>query len=150
MKESAILHRIMFRCSTGYSRLFRMNIGLAWVGDFQKFTRPMTVQVKKGDVMIRQGRAFRAGLKGMSDLVGQRFGKLIVIQKTNARKWNQVVYLCKCDCGNYKLAPGPLLKIGNIKSCGCIRNPNPAPKWTRRFRGVFRIRIRNRIIKQLN
>lgn len=70
MKEQSLLHRILYRCSTGTSRLFRMNVGLAWIGTITTVTHPTTVTLHKGDVLIRNARPFKSGIKGMSDLVG--------------------------------------------------------------------------------
>jgi len=37
----------------------------------------------------------------MSDLTGQRFGKLVAIEPTEKRVSKSVVWKCLCDCGNY-------------------------------------------------
>jgi hypothetical protein len=34
------------------------------------------------------------------NIVGKRYGKLTVSEKTDKRKGGCVVWLCKCDCGN--------------------------------------------------
>lgn len=37
----------------------------------------------------------------MKDLIGKRYGRLIVIKKTGKKAHGKEnVYLCKCDCGN--------------------------------------------------
>ena len=51
----------------------------------------------------------------MSDLTGQRFGKLRCLTKDNSNKW-----ICYCDCGNTKAIYEVLLTSNAIKSCGCI------------------------------
>lgn len=52
-------------------RLFRNNIGNAWIGKSVKFTKRQTVTVNPGDVLVQQGRFFNAGLcVGSSDLIG--------------------------------------------------------------------------------
>lgn len=52
-------------------RLFRNNIGNAWIGKSVKFTQRQTVTVNPGDVLVQQGRFFTAGLcVGSSDLIG--------------------------------------------------------------------------------
>lgn len=52
-------------------RLFRNNSGFAWIGESIKFNKRQTVNVEQGDVLIKQGRAFHAGLcKGSSDFIG--------------------------------------------------------------------------------
>lgn len=58
------------------------------------------------------------------DLTGQQFGRLTVIKRVENNKFNQIQWLCRCECGNEKIVSGNLLKKGNIKSCGCIRNIN--------------------------
>jgi hypothetical protein len=70
MLENALMHRIMLRCGNGASRLFRMNVGLAWVGNATRITKTGMVLCQPNDVVIRQARPFRAGVEGMSDLVG--------------------------------------------------------------------------------
>lgn len=53
-------------------------------------------------------------------LSGQKFGKLTAIEKTNKRtSQGNVIWLCKCECGNIIEVAGSSLKSGNTKSCGC-------------------------------
>jgi len=55
------------------------------------------------------------------DLTGQTFGRLTVISPTKERmKEGQIVWLCKCVCGNKKKVSGSHLKQGNVRSCGCL------------------------------
>lgn len=54
------------------------------------------------------------------DLVGKRFGKLLVVEQTNQRKHNQVVWKCQCDCGNISYATNGALQSGSVRSCGCL------------------------------
>lgn len=54
------------------------------------------------------------------DLTGQRFGKLLVLEKTDKRdKRNNFLYKCQCDCGGITYLNCNVLKRGNTKSCGC-------------------------------
>lgn len=57
----------------------------------------------------------------LEDLTNQRFGRLIVIEKTDKRKCNSVVWKCKCDCGNECEAVAATLKRGKKQSCGCLK-----------------------------
>lgn len=50
-------------------------------------------------------------------MIGQRFGKLVVITNDVSRKYHVV---CKCDCGNTKSINRYTLLNGGI-SCGCIK-----------------------------
>jgi len=54
------------------------------------------------------------------EIIGQQYGKLTVLEKTNKRKNGSIVYLCKCDCGNTKEVPASRLRKNITKSCGCI------------------------------
>lgn len=55
------------------------------------------------------------------DLTGQRFDKLIVIQRMGNNKHGHTRWLCKCDCGKEIITVGYYLIGGDTKSCGCIR-----------------------------
>jgi hypothetical protein len=63
------------------------------------------------------------------DLVGQRFGRLVVTEKSApiiCGKESLVTWLCHCDCGNDTIVPTGRLRSGNTKSCGCFRRDAPA------------------------
>jgi hypothetical protein len=63
-------------------------------------------------------------MRKLIDLTGQRFGKLIVIEKVNKPehlKGHNTFWLCKCDCGNKKIIVGDSLKRKETNSCGCYR-----------------------------
>ena len=55
-----------------------------------------------------------------ANLVGQRFGKLTVIERIKTKDKNSVWWKCKCDCGNYKKVRSSSLLSGDCKSCGCL------------------------------
>lgn len=55
------------------------------------------------------------------DLTGQRFGRLKVIKRAKRKKNRQVMWICKCDCGNIKEIVGVSLRNGDTRSCGCYR-----------------------------
>lgn len=60
-------------------------------------------------------------MRQLINLIGQRFGKLLVIEyfgKTSNRK---SLWLCLCDCGKTIIIKGCNLKNGNTKSCGCLQ-----------------------------
>ena len=54
------------------------------------------------------------------DLSGQRFGRLIVIERVGKNKYRKVYWLCQCDCGNITKAQAHHLKSGVTQSCGCL------------------------------
>jgi hypothetical protein len=53
------------------------------------------------------------------DLTGQRFGRLVVLERVENAKNKHPQWLCKCDCGNTKVVRGNSLRRGLIVSCGC-------------------------------
>lgn len=54
--------------------------------------------------------------------IGNRYGKLIVIEEAGRDKNGRVLWKCQCDCGNIKIALGKSLRAGLCQSCGCIRS----------------------------
>lgn len=54
-----------------------------------------------------------------NDLTGQKFGKLTVIQETDKRIDNKIVWRCQCECGNTVDVISTNLRKGNTLSCGC-------------------------------
>lgn len=73
------------------------------------------------------------------DIVGKRFGFLVVISKNGSRKTStgrsQILWNVQCDCGNMSIVYAGHLSNGHTKSCGCkngLNNENYGPvkvKW---------------------
>lgn len=55
------------------------------------------------------------------DLTGQKFGRLIVQERTENDEYNHIMWLCLCDCDKQHKARGDQLKIKEIQSCGCLK-----------------------------
>ncbi len=53
------------------------------------------------------------------DLIGQRFGRLVVIERAE-NHGNRICWLCRCDCGREKIVRMTSLRIGDTSSCGCL------------------------------
>lgn len=64
------------------------------------------------------------------DLTGQRFGRLVVIERDyDYPREHQLVnkkayWKCQCDCGKLKTVQGISLRNGEISSCGCKKVHN--------------------------
>lgn len=56
------------------------------------------------------------------NLVGKRFGKLVVLSQIEKDKFKKIRWSCVCDCGNTHIASTDILCRGATKSCGCYRN----------------------------
>jgi hypothetical protein len=62
---------------------------------------------------------WRRAVPKYKDVLGQRFGRWVVLSKTadeGRAKW-----LCLCDCGNTGVVFGSNLQNGTSTSCGCVR-----------------------------
>ena len=76
------------------------------------------------------------------DLTGQRFGRLVVIEKappiggvTNA------IWRCRCDCGNDVIVRSTTLRKGESQSCGCYRSEYFKNKMTTHGKSTSRLAI---------
>lgn len=57
------------------------------------------------------------------DLVGQRFGRLLVTKRAGSNPKGSSLWFADCDCGNQgSVHRGADLRLGKIQSCGCARN----------------------------
>lgn len=67
----------------------------------------------------------------LKDLVGKRFGKLVVVGKAKGRYSSggqyKAFWECVCDCGNKVEISGEKLRKGHTKSCGCLNKDG----WTK-------------------
>lgn len=57
------------------------------------------------------------------DLTGKKFNNLIVIFEIG-KSGKEILWKCKCSCGNYTFVRDYDLKSGHTKSCECIRKEN--------------------------
>lgn len=86
-----------------------------------------TIIVESGN--LRSGRTtscgckknLKIGKKNTKNLIGQTFGKLTVLEKTDERICGAIAWKCKCECGNEVLVATGNLKSGHTKSCGCLK-----------------------------
>ena len=67
----------------------------------------------------------RKSMIDTTSLVGQRFGRLLVIERDLTKPighGHDPYWLCQCDCGTIKSILGRSLKNGHTQSCGCLAN----------------------------
>ena len=55
-------------------------------------------------------------------LIGQKFGKLTVLERVENNRFGHVCYKCKCECGGETIVSGNNLSRGITSSCGCIKS----------------------------
>lgn len=51
-------------------------------------------------------------------MVGQKFGRLTVLERAGRDKQRQALWKCQCDCGNITTVRGSNLRNGHTQSCG--------------------------------
>lgn len=67
------------------------------------------------------------GCSKLNRLVGEKIDRLFVLESTDKRdKCGNIIYKCKCDCGNITYVSSTnLTTSGNkTKSCGCLQKEN--------------------------
>lgn len=62
----------------------------------------------------------------MISIIGERFGRLVVVEFAGIAKDRQSKWKCACDCGGYKVVARGSLKSGKTQSCGCLRRESEA------------------------
>lgn len=82
------------------------------------------------------------------DISGEKVGKLtpICIYGVTQRGRCRPVWLCLCDCGNYKTATAANLRQGQVKSCGCLLKLPEGEACFNRLIGRYRHDAKNRNI----
>lgn len=73
------------------------------------------------------------------NLIGQKFGKLLVIGKSDKKSF----WKCLCDCGNEKIVYSSSLYSGASKSCGCLRKEMMSGENSRFWEGGYDVELRN-------
>ena len=56
----------------------------------------------------------------IKNIIGEKYGKLTVIEQLDERKNGKVLWLCKCECGGEIKTYKSKLESSSVKSCGCL------------------------------
>lgn len=54
-------------------------------------------------------------------MIGQQFGRLIVIEKAGKGRDRHILWKCKCECGAEVIVQSNHLRSGHTRSCGCLQ-----------------------------
>jgi hypothetical protein len=60
-------------------------------------------------------------MTALRDLTGQKFGRLLVIERYRCVRGPHPAWSCLCDCGRTHIVTGNNLVRARVKSCGCAR-----------------------------
>lgn len=63
---------------------------------------------------------------------GNRYGRLVVVERAANDKRGEARWMCRCDCGGKTVARGGSLRSGHTQSCGCLRREHAAAANTAR------------------
>lgn len=56
------------------------------------------------------------------DVTGEKYGRLLVLEKVKVRGKKEIYWRCKCDCGKLTQVMSQNLREGKIRSCGCLKD----------------------------
>jgi hypothetical protein len=76
------------------------------------------------------------------DRVGQKFGKLTVVEQAGRNNLKKVLWKCKCECGNFVDVVAGSLATGNTGSCGCVIPNFKHGGWKKSSYNTWRAMIR--------
>ncbi len=54
------------------------------------------------------------------NLLGKKFGRLVVVEAKGKDEYRNLLWLCKCKCGGSTIQRTNTLHMGKVKSCGCL------------------------------
>lgn len=58
----------------------------------------------------------------IKDIIGERFGRLVVMERAPVSSTGHSMWKCTCDCGKDTVCAGSRLWNGYTRSCGCLRH----------------------------
>lgn len=103
MSDTNFLNSILLATSCGATRMFRNSVGLGWIGETFRVTKPMQMLIYPGDVVVKKARALHAGLaRGSGDLIGFRS---VVIQPEDVGKRVAVFVSMEAKEGTGRMTP---------------------------------------------
>ncbi len=112
--------RFLAKCVCGKEKIFEANL---------------IIRGRNKSCGCKMHNSPRPSLRGMKiekreNLIGQKFGKLIVENYDTNYIKNQTRWMCRCECGVTKSIKASHLKCGNVKTCGkCSKSGKNCYKW---------------------
>lgn len=77
-------------------------------------------------------------MKRIKNRIGERIGKLVVLELAGQTKNSNAIWRCQCDCGNITDVVSMNLRDGNTTSCGCNKTKDRLPPGESSINQVFK------------
>lgn len=71
-----------------------------------------------------------------TNLIGQIFGRLTVIERAENAKDGHARWKCQCSCGNITIVNSNVLKRGHAQSCGCLSKEVASAKAKQQYKDL--------------
>ena len=104
-------------------------IKLRWTKKELDFMHKYYVDMSNADIakelhrtlqsVMTKGRRLKLRKRGIIDLIGVRFGQLVVVARSENGRHKNIRYLCRCDCGDMHTVNRGALTSKRTMSCGC-------------------------------
>jgi len=96
----------------------------------------MTAIPSFGGLILNLGLTLRYGGKNLTtreDIVGQRFGRLVVLGLAGVNRWggSRFTVRCSCPAATVKVVLRYSLTSGRTQSCGCLQKEGMTKRFTR-------------------
>ena len=67
--------------------------------------------------------------RGKKKVAGRKYGILTPLEPTGERQAGNIIWKCRCDCGNTTYVTTTCLTSGRTQSCGCLRKRTKNGKY---------------------
>lgn len=81
-------------------------------------------------------------------IINKKIGRLTVLEKTNKKSREDILYKCECECGNIAYRTKHVLESSHARSCGCLQR-DEAKKQVK-YLNDENIRLRTSLNKKPN
>lgn len=71
---------------------------------------------------LQKEKAQQIGYNNTIDLIGQKFGKLTVIERIIGGNNSRGKWVCQCECGGIAITTSDKLISSHSQSCGCLKS----------------------------
>jgi len=88
---------------------------------------------------LQSGCTKSCGKHNYKDLSGEKFGKLLCLEKGEGRKHTNgvsVTWKCVCDCGHEVEVLAGQLSSGRTRSCGCLRREKTKERFSKGYEDI--------------